>query len=31
MQLTKKQEEGLKIVVARYYANEKYSIISGYA
>lgn len=31
MQLTRKQEEGLKIAIARYYANEKYTIISGYA
>lgn len=31
MQLTKKQEEGLKIAVARYRAKEKYTVISGYA
>lgn len=31
MILTKKQEEGLKIAVARYQAKEKYTIISGYA
>lgn len=31
MQLTRKQEEGLKIAVARYRANEKYTVISGYA
>ena len=31
MQLTKKQEEGLKSAVARYYMNEKYTTISGYA
>lgn len=31
MILTAKQEEGLKIAVARYKANEKYTIISGYA
>ena len=31
MILTKKQEEGLKIAVARYKAGEKYTIISGYA
>ena len=31
MILTKKQEEGLKIAVARYRENEKYTIISGYA
>lgn len=31
MQLTQKQEEGLKISVARYKANEKYVVISGYA
>ena len=29
--LTKKQEEGLKIAVARYKAGEKYTVISGYA
>lgn len=31
MQLTKKQEEGLKIAVARYRAKEKCTVISGYA
>lgn len=31
MILTHKQEEGLKIAIARYHANEKYTIISGYA
>ena len=31
MQLTKKQEEGLKIAVARHRLGEKYTIISGYA
>lgn len=31
MQLTKKQEEGLKIAVQRYRAKEKYTVISGYA
>lgn len=31
MILTKKQEEGLKIAVARYRNNEKYTVISGYA
>lgn len=31
MILTHKQEEGLKIAVARYRAHEKYTIISGYA
>jgi len=31
MQLTKKQEEGLKIAVTRYRANEKCTVISGYA
>ena len=31
MQLTKKQEEGLNITVARYKAKEKYVVISGYA
>lgn len=31
MQLTKKQEEGLKVAVARYHAKEKYTVISGYA
>lgn len=29
--LTKKQEEGLKIALQRYYDNEKYTVISGYA
>lgn len=31
MILTKKQEEGLKIAVARFRAREKYTVISGYA
>ena len=31
MILTAKQEEGLKIAVARYKNNEKYTCIAGYA
>lgn len=31
MILTNKQEEGLKIAVARHRNNEKYTVISGYA
>lgn len=31
MILTNKQEEGLKIAVARHRSNEKYTVISGYA
>ena len=31
MELTKKQEEGLKIAVDRHRANEKYTVIAGYA
>jgi len=31
MFLTKKQEEGLKVAVARHRANEKYTVIAGYA
>lgn len=31
MILTAKQEEGLKIAVARYKANESWTCISGYA
>lgn len=31
MELTKKQEEGLKIVLARYKAGEKFAVIGGYA
>ena len=31
MQLNRKQEEGLKIAVARYNRKEKYTVISGYA
>lgn len=31
MILTKKQEEGVKIAVARYKQGEKYTCISGYA
>ena len=29
--LTKKQEEGLQIALKRYFDNEKYTVISGYA
>jgi exodeoxyribonuclease-5 len=31
MILTAKQEEGLKIAVARHRAGEKYTVIAGYA
>lgn len=31
MELTHKQEEGLKLAVARYKDGEKYTVISGYA
>ena len=31
MILTSKQEEGLKIAVARYRSNESYTCIAGYA
>ena len=31
MKLTAKQEEGLKIAVARYENNEPYNCIAGYA
>lgn len=31
MELTRKQEEGLKLAVARYKDGEKYTVISGYA
>lgn len=31
MELTKKQQEGLKIAVARYNDNESYTCIAGYA
>lgn len=31
MELTRKQEEGLKIAVERFHNNEKYTVISGYA
>lgn len=31
MELTRKQEEGLKIAVARYKDKESYTCISGYA
>nr|DAM27285.1 MAG TPA: hypothetical protein [Caudoviricetes sp.] len=31
MILTRKQEEGLKIAVARYKSNERYTCIAGYA
>lgn len=31
MELTKKQEEGLKIALKRWYDKEKYTVISGYA
>ena len=30
MELTKRQEEGLKVAVARYLNREKYTCISGY-
>ena len=31
MELTPKQQEGLKIALERHKANEKYTVISGYA
>ena len=31
MELTTKQQEGLKIAVARHSAGEKYTVIAGYA
>ena len=31
MELTKKQEEGLKIILERHKNNEKYTTIAGYA
>ena len=31
MELTRKQEEGLKIAVARYQSKEPYTVIAGYA
>jgi tRNA A37 threonylcarbamoyladenosine biosynthesis protein TsaE len=31
MVLTSKQEEGLRIAVARHRAGEKYTVIAGYA
>ena len=31
MIMTKKQEEGLKVAIDRYYSGEKYTVISGYA
>lgn len=31
MILNRKQEEGLKIIVARHRAKEKYTVVSGYA
>lgn len=31
MELTHKQEEGLKIAVSRYYNHDPYTVISGYA
>lgn len=31
MMLTTKQQEGLKIAIARYSAGEKYTVIAGYA
>ena len=31
MELTKRQEEGLKIAVARYHDAERYTVIAGYA
>ena len=31
MELTRKQEEGLRIAVERYHQNESYTVISGYA
>ena len=31
MELTNKQEQGLRIAIDRYLHNEKYTVISGYA
>lgn len=31
MELTRKQEEGLKIAVSRYYNHEPYTVIAGFA
>ena len=31
MELTHKQEIGLKRALARYYNNDKYTVIAGYA
>ena len=31
MELTKKQEEGLKIAVDRHHLGKKYTVIAGYA
>ena len=31
MELTRKQEEGLKIVLDRYRSGEKYATMAGYA
>ena len=31
MELTNKQEQGLKIAIQRYNDHEKYTVISGYA
>lgn len=31
MELTKKQQEGLNIAVARHRSGEKYTVIAGYA
>lgn len=31
MELTRKQEEGLKIAVERHRMGEKYTVIAGYA
>lgn len=31
MELTRKQEEGLKIVIERFLNHDKYTVISGYA
>lgn len=31
MILTNKQQEGLKIAIARHRNNERYTVISGYA
>ena len=31
MELTRKQEEGLKIAIDRHRAGEKYTVIAGYA